>query len=133
MDLGLERRRVVVTGGARGIGRAIALALADEGCHVAICSRTPAEVEATVAELRSRNARAYGGTADVTDATALTAFIQAAAEDLGGLDALVACAGGLAGGPKLDAIDADDWRFTLDLNVLHPAIAARAARPLLTA
>src|SRR3954462_9759535 len=101
MDLGLQGRRVVVTGGARGIGRAIALALTGEGCDVAICSRTWSEVDSTLGELRSRNARAYGGTADVTDDIALTSFIEAAAEDLGGLDALVACAGGLAGGPKL--------------------------------
>jgi 3-oxoacyl-[acyl-carrier protein] reductase len=51
MDLNLAGRRALVTGGARGIGRAIALGLADEGCAVAICSRTAAEVERTVEEL----------------------------------------------------------------------------------
>ena len=129
MDLGLAGRRALVTGGARGIGRAIALGLAEEGCAVAICPRTAAEVERTLEELRTRGATAYGRALDVTDAAALAAFVDAAAEDLGGLNLLVACAGGLAGGPRLETLEAQDWRFTLDLNVTHPAIAARAAKP----
>jgi 3-oxoacyl-[acyl-carrier protein] reductase len=89
MDLGLAGRRALVTGGARGIGRAIVLGLADEGCAVAICSRTAAEVERTLEELRTRGATAYGRALDVTDAAALAAFVDAAAEDLGGLNLLV--------------------------------------------
>ena len=129
MDLGLTGRRAVVTGGARGIGRAIALGLAAEGCAVAICSRTRAEVERTLRELESTGATAFGEVLDVTDGAALPAFIDAAGEVLGGVELLVACAGGLVGGPGLDGVAADDWRVTLELNVTHPAIAARAAKP----
>ncbi len=128
MDLGLAGRPAVVTGGSRGIGRAIALALAQEGCHVAICARDGDEVEQTVAELRDLGATAYGEPIDVTDPDRLRSFIDAAAGALGGLELLVACAGGLAGGPRLENIDADAWRATLDLNVTHPAIAADAAK-----
>ena len=129
MDLRLSGRRAIITGGARGIGRAIALGLADEGCAVAICARTAAEVERTVEDLRARGATAHGSALDVTDAETLGTFVHAAAEELGGLDILIACAGGLAGGPRIDTLDAEDWRFTLELNVTHPAMAARAAKP----
>jgi 3-oxoacyl-[acyl-carrier protein] reductase len=132
MNLGLTARRAVVTGGSRGLGRGIALGLADEGCSVAICARNQAEVDGTVAELRARDGTMFGAAADVTDAGALTEFIDAAAAALGGVDLLVACAGGQASGPRLETIEAEDWRQTLDLNVTHPAIAARAAKPWMT-
>jgi 3-oxoacyl-[acyl-carrier protein] reductase len=131
MDLQLTRKRAIVTGGSRGIGRAIALQLAAEGCSVAICARDGDGVEATVTALRERGTTAHGEVVDVTDATALAAFVTSSAEALGGLDLLVANAGALSGGPHNSAIGADDWRFTLDMNVTHPAIASRAAHPLM--
>jgi 3-oxoacyl-[acyl-carrier protein] reductase len=118
----------VITGGSRGIGRAIAGALVDRGCHVAICARDGDAVDAAVSELRAAGGTAHGRAVDVTDADALAAFVDAAAEALGGLDLLVANAGGLTGGPRLEEIEPDDWRVTLDLNLTHPAVAARAAR-----
>jgi 3-oxoacyl-[acyl-carrier protein] reductase len=132
MDLGLAGRRAVVTGGSRGLGRAIALGLADQGCDVAICARNASEVEATIEELRTRPGTFHGQAVDVTDTDGLTGFIDAAAGALGGLELLVACAGGQSSGPRLKTIDADDWRTTLDLNVTHPAMAARAAKPPIT-
>jgi len=131
MDLGLAGKRAIVTGGSRGIGRAIALGLAAEGCAVAIGARDAHSVEATAAELRSRGATAHGETIDVTDAEALAAFVASSADVLGGLDLLVANAGALRGGPRISAIEAGDWRYTFDINVTHPAIAARAAAPLM--
>ncbi len=128
MDLRLAGRKAVVTGGSRGIGRAIALGLADEGCSVAICARHEDELDRTVEELRTRTGTMYGEAVDVTDAAALAAFIDSAADALGGLELLVACAGGQSSGPRLESMNAEDWRTTLDLNVTHPAIAARAAK-----
>ena len=132
MDLALAGRRALVTGGTRGLGRAIAERLVEEGCAVALCARTPEAVERTLADLRARGATASGSAVDVTDADDLTAFVQASAERLGGLDLLVANAGGAAGGPALADSSADDWRTTLDLNVVHAAVAVRAALPALT-
>ena len=131
MDLGLDGKRAIVTGGSRGIGRAIARGLAAEGCAVALGARDADGVEAAVSELRSRGATAHGETIDVTDAEALEAFVASSAAALGGLDVLVANAGALRGGPRISAIEASDWRYTFDINVTHPAIAARAAAPLM--
>jgi len=67
----------------------------------------------------------------VTDAPALERFVAGAGDALGGLDLLVANAGGSAGGERLDDAGAEAWRTTFDLNVVHAAVAARAATPLM--
>lgn len=129
MDLRLTGRRALVTGGTRGLGRAIVERLVEEGCAVALCARSADVVERTVADLQQRGAPAYGAAVDVTDEAALQGFVERAAVELGGLDLLVANAGGASGGPRLEDSTAADWRTSLDLNVVHAAVAVRAALP----
>jgi 3-oxoacyl-[acyl-carrier protein] reductase len=133
MDLRIGGRRALVTGGTRGLGRAVVDRLVEEGCAVALCARSADVVEATVAELRGGGATAYGAAVDVTDEAALTAFVADAARELGGLDLVVANAGGAAGGTGLADVAAQDWRATFDLNVVHAAVLVRAALPHLAA
>jgi 3-oxoacyl-[acyl-carrier protein] reductase len=133
MDLELTGRCALVTGATRGLGRAIAERLAGEGCALAICARDADEVERAAEALRARGVAVHGGAVDVTDAPALERFVAEAGEALGGLDLLVANAGGAAGGPRLEDATADDWRTTFDLNVVHAAVVARAALPLMRA
>jgi 3-oxoacyl-[acyl-carrier protein] reductase len=133
MDLELAGRVALVTGATRGIGRGIAMRLADEGCAVAICAREGDAVSATVVELRARGAEAFGTSVDVTDDAQLEGFVDAAAEALGGLDLVVANAGGAAGGDFLPDTPGDDWRRTMELNVVHAAVLIRAAVPHLRA
>ena len=133
MDLGLAGRRALVTGGTRGLGRAIVERLVEEGCAVALCARTPDVVEQTLADLRAQGATVHGAAVDVTDEAALAGFVEESARALGGLDLLVANAGGAAGGPGIADSSAADWRSTFDLNVVHAAVAVRAALPSLTA
>ena len=133
MDLRISGRRALVTGGTRGIGRAVVDRLVEEGCAVALCARSADVVASTVDELRGRGATAYGAAVDVTDETALTGFVEDAARELGGLDLVVANAGGAAGGTGLADVAAQDWRTTFDLNVVHAAVAVRAALPALRA
>jgi 3-oxoacyl-[acyl-carrier protein] reductase len=89
MDLQLKGRKAIVTGAGKGIGRQIALSLAQEGVDVGICARTAADIVRTVAELSALNVRAIGDSVDVTVAEAYQGWLDSAVERLGGLDLFV--------------------------------------------
>jgi 3-oxoacyl-[acyl-carrier protein] reductase len=127
VDLKLSGRRALVTGGTRGIGRGIVERLVEEGCRVALCARGPVEDAA-----RGTGA-AYAASCDVTDDAALERFVADAADALGGLDLVVANAGGAAGAPVFEGASGDDWRATFGLNAVHAAVLVRAALPHLRA
>src|SRR5580765_7336111 len=95
MDLQLSGKRVLVTGGTRGIGRAIVEAFLDEGAVVGFCARSAEEVSAAADALRDRGS-ATGTTLDVGDANALAEWVEKSAEALGGLDVVVANVSALA-------------------------------------
>jgi 3-oxoacyl-[acyl-carrier protein] reductase len=125
LDLGLKDKVAVVTGGSRGIGRAIALALAGEGCHLAICARGEDALRRTEAEIRERGARVFAAPVDLTREGVIDSFIDEAASRLGRLDILVNNAGGTGQGET----DGEVWRGTFDLNVLAAVRASDAAVP----
>jgi 3-oxoacyl-[acyl-carrier protein] reductase len=128
LDLGLAGKVAAITGGSRGIGRCIALRLAAEGAHVAICGRTPETVERTVGELRVHNVRTHGVIADVTQPGEVERFVNEVATALGGLDLAVANVGGSSGGELL-ASSPEDWVKTFDLNLFHAVRMIRASVP----
>ena len=90
MDLQLTGSRVLLTGGTRGIGRATVEAFADEGAAVEFCARDAAEIAATEKAFDGRGGGVRGVQVDVRDGAALTGWVEAAAERLGGIDAVVA-------------------------------------------
>ena len=96
MDLGLKGCRAVVSGGTKGIGRAIAVMLAEEGADVGICSRNPEDVAATVQQLTAKGVKACGTAFDVSEGDAVKQWIAESAETLGGLDIVVANVSALA-------------------------------------
>jgi NAD(P)-dependent dehydrogenase (short-subunit alcohol dehydrogenase family) len=103
MNITLSHKRVIVTGGSRGIGRAIALAFAAEGARVAICARTGPEVESAGRELANHAQAVIARAVDVTDTQAVKRFVDDVAEDWGGIDVLVNNAGQGRGG-NLDTL-----------------------------
>jgi 3-oxoacyl-[acyl-carrier protein] reductase len=124
MDLSLRDKAAIVTGGSRGIGRAIALALADEGCRVAICARGEEALRAVEAELRARGVDALGIVADVTHADDIERVVAETAARFGRLDILVNNAGGRA------REDTDEvWAMVYESNVLAAVRATRAVVP----
>ena len=112
MDLKLAGGKALITGGTKGIGRAIANTLADEGCNVAICARNQEEVDAAVADLGAKGVTAFGQAVDVGDADALNAWVAASADALGGIDIVVSNVSG--GGAQGE----DAWRRHLEYDML---------------
>ncbi len=128
MDLELEGKAAVVTGASRGIGRAIALALAREGCDVALCARGTSDLKEAAAAVDEAGARAFSVPVDVTEAGAVEEFVAAAADALGGVDIYVGNVGGNRRGAFMEVSDAD-WKAILDLNLKSHVRASRAAIP----
>ena len=130
MDLGLNGVRVVVTGGSRGIGLGIARGLAREGAALGLIARDPDGLAAAAGVLRESAGAVVTVAADVTDFGALAAAVDDLAGQLGGLDRIVANAGGTVGGNLLDS-DPEDFVSTFALNVGHAAALTKAAVPYL--
>lgn len=128
MDLGLNDHVAIVTGGTRGIGRAICRTLIAEGCEVHLCARDAGEIDETVADLSVPQVRVRGTVADVTVPGELERFVEAAAAETGEIHHLVANVGGTAGSGSLDATW-EDWARTFDLNIGHAVRAIRTAVP----
>ncbi|WP_079038437.1 SDR family NAD(P)-dependent oxidoreductase [Streptomyces sp. NBRC 110028] len=129
----LDGKRVLVTGGTRGLGEQIVRLLAATGARVATCARTAEDLRALKASLSTQSDTSPPGALftealDLTAPDRLEAFVQASAERFGGLDGVVACAGG-ARGRGLEEADARDWSATWELNVGHTARLIKAAVP----
>ncbi|MDX6367287.1 MAG: 3-oxoacyl-[acyl-carrier protein] reductase [Nocardioidaceae bacterium] len=123
MDLQLTGTRVLVTGGTRGIGRAIVEAFLDEGAHVAFCARDTDEVASTSSALGHRG-KVTGSVVDVGDADGLAAWVEQSARSLGGLDVVVANVSALAI-PDTE----DNWQASLNVDLMHTVRLVRSALP----
>jgi 3-oxoacyl-[acyl-carrier protein] reductase len=125
MDLQLQGHRALVTGGSKGIGRAIAESFASEGASVSICARNQEEIDAAVAALESKGVTAFGQSVDVNDGAALKAWIDASAEALGGIDTIVSNVTG--GNGQGD----DAWRAKFEGDVLGTVRCVENSLPYL--
>jgi len=129
MNLNLGGKVALVTGGANGVGRAICLALADEGATVAVNYRNSAdEAQAVVAEIVGKGGKAIAIAADVGDLAAVTAMVEKVAGELGRLDILVNNAG-IAQRKRFAETTPDDWRRQIDTCLYGAIHCCHAAAP----
>jgi 3-oxoacyl-[acyl-carrier protein] reductase len=135
VDLGLAGRRAIVTGGSKGLGRAITAELMAEGASVVICSRHADELEAAAAELTKEAAASASGSGtvvamvcDVTNPDQVATFTDAAVTAMGGLDILVNNAGGARPG-QFGTLTDDDWHADIEVKLFAQIRCTRSALP----
>lgn len=129
MELGLTGKVAIVGGSSRGIGKAIALALAQEGCDVAICARGEEDLRTTAEEIRSQTgARVLPLVCDMSSYADIQRLVHQTAETLGRIDIVV----NNAGGPPLGTFDdfsEEEWQKAVDQNFLSAVRTIREALP----
>jgi len=126
MDLGLSGKKALITGATRGIGRAIANLLADEGVDLAICARNQDQVDEAVAALAAKGVKVTGAVVDVADKDAYQAWIASAGKELGGIDIFVPNVS--AGG---GSVDENGWVKNFNVDLLGTTRGIEAVMPFL--
>lgn len=126
MDLGLSGKKAVITGATRGIGRAIANQLADEGVDLAICARNQDEVDAAIKALSAKGVKVTGAVVDVADKERYQAWVASVGDELGGIDIFVPNVS--AGGGNFSD---EGWINNLNIDVLGTTRGIEAALPFL--
>lgn len=128
MDLGLTDQVALVTGASRGIGRGIALKLAEEGCHVAICARGEDDLADTARDIEAHGVECLAVAMDVTEAGQPERLVEEAAERFGQINILVGNVGGNRRG-QFEELSDEDWDAIIDLNFKSHIRTSRAVIP----
>jgi 3-oxoacyl-[acyl-carrier protein] reductase len=127
MDLGLKGKRALVTGGSRGIGRAVLEILADEGVDVAFFSRNAGQVDSTVQALKRRGVKVFGEALDAADANVYSTWLERAGATLGGVDIFVHNMSSSGSGATRD------WSTTFEIDIMGAVRGIEVLTPLLSA
>ncbi|HYX09577.1 MAG TPA: glucose 1-dehydrogenase [Bacteroidales bacterium] len=131
MELGLKGKTAIVTGASKGIGKAIAEALAEEGCNLAINARHEKELKEAAEALRRKDVKVLAVAMDMTGEDMINDFVQQVTENFASLDILVNNAGTI-GDPKSFAdLTTDDWRQLFELNLFSVVTLSRLVMPLM--
>ena len=132
MDLGLNGKKALVTGGVRGVGRGVVLALARAGVNVVTCYRHDSELVTSLErELKEIGGDHHVVRADLADPQQVTQLLEQVRATLGGLDLVVNNAGAISHVPY-DQLGLDEWRRVIDTNLTAPYLIIQAALPLLS-
>lgn len=126
MDLALKGKVALITGSTKGIGRAIAEALAAEGCHLGICSRNADDVNKAIEELSAMGVSVAGAAVDVSDADSMSKWVDTCTDQLGGVDIFVpnVSAGGLD-------VSEDGWRANFESDMMSTWRGVQLVQPWL--
>ena len=126
MDLGLKNKNAAITGASQGIGEAVAHALANEGCNVAICARNKERLDQTVSELKAKGVKALGVIADLSSEDGCQLFVEEAVKELGSLQILVNNVGGMIPG-TLATMGEDTWARAINVNLMAAVYTTKHA------
>ncbi|ALJ00389.1 3-ketoacyl-ACP reductase [Rufibacter tibetensis] len=124
----LKGKNALITGAGKGIGRAIAIALAQEGVNIALLSRTESDLQKVAAEVEAHGVETSIVTADVTDINSVNEAVEHAQHELGFIDILINNAGTAAFGKFLD-LEPHQWEHIIKVNLLGPYYVTRAVLP----
>ncbi|MBI3800024.1 MAG: SDR family oxidoreductase [Deltaproteobacteria bacterium] len=129
--LRLHGKVAIMTGAGRGLGRVMALALAEAGADIVAAARTQAQIDETAALIRARGRRCLAVSTDVTNSTAVNAMVEATVTEFGRIDVLVNNAGGSSSGwnKPVEALTDEQWRGGIDLNISSAFYCCRAVLP----
>ncbi len=128
MNLELRGKAALITGSSRGLGRAIAIELAREGCHIGLCARGAEPLEAAASDIRALGAHVTAVTADVTTAEGMRQVVDVTLRTFGGIDVLVNNVGGTVGTSFQESTESD-WQRSIDLNLMPAVRASRLVIP----
>ena len=124
MDLELKGKRALITGGSKGIGKAISQVFAAEGADISICARNKDEIDTTLKSLESYGVKAIGSPLDVANSSDLKKWIDTSADELGGIDCLVCNVSALAVGDSEET-----WENSFQVDMMHTVNSIAAAVP----
>ena len=129
--LKLDGKVIIMTGAGRGLGREMALALADAGADIVAAARTQAQIDETAVRVRAKGRRCLAISTDVTNAASVKTMVEAAVTEFGHIDVLVNNAGGASSGwnKPVEAITDEQWRGGMDLNISSAFYCCRAVLP----
>ncbi len=127
----LRDKVCLITGGGRGIGKAVAMAFAREGARVAICARSGGELEQTVAGIRDLKAECEGWTCDVSQEGPVKEFVRNSHQKFGRIDVLVNNAGVMTRPSATSELDVSKWDYTMAVNLRGLFLVTQAVLPIM--